>query len=85
MDISSSSKGFEGVIIVRDPNNFRAAATPLEYKDTGEFALRGFVNFVNIEGNLLLRGTSNTLSTSDVINRPGFYAMKLWSRRELHE
>jgi hypothetical protein len=82
MDINNSSKGFEGVIIVRDPNNFRATATPLEYKNAGEFALRGFVN---IEGNLLLRGTANPLSTSDVINRPGFYGMKLWSRRELHE
>ncbi len=82
MDIDSASEGFEGVIIVRDPNSFRATAAPLVYENKGEFALRGFVN---VEGDLLLRGSVNPLDTASVTNRPGFYNIQLWSWREVYE
>jgi hypothetical protein len=82
IDIDSASEGFEGVIIVRDPNNFRATAAPLVYENKGEFALRGFAN---VEGDLLLRGSVNPLDTAGVTNRPGFYNIQLWSWREVYE
>lgn len=75
---NNSSKGFEGLFIVRDPGN-----QGLIYDLTGNFDLTGYVN---VQGEMKLRGsTDNTSLPPAFFDRPGFYGVNLWSWRELYE
>jgi hypothetical protein len=79
---SASSTGFTGVIIMRDPNNFAATATPLQYNNQGDFT---FTGYLNIEGTATIKGSANPILTQDVLRRPGFFDVTLWSWRELYQ
>jgi hypothetical protein len=79
---SASADGFTGVVIMRDPNNFAATATPLQYTNQGDFT---FTGYLNIEGTATIKGSANPILTQDVLKRPGFFDVSLWSWRELYQ
>lgn len=79
---SPSSAGFTGVVIMRDPNNFAATSTPLQYTNQGDFT---FTGYLNIEGTATIKGSANPILTQDVLKRPGFFDVSLWSWRELYQ
>lgn len=78
---SPSSTGFTGVVIVRDPNNFADTANPLQYINQGAFT---FTGYINVEGSATLKGSADPVLTEDVLRRPGFFDVSLWSWRELY-
>jgi hypothetical protein len=79
-ETSSSAEGYEGVVLVHDPNPNDTVT--LSYKSTGNFNLRGFAN---VDGSMSLAGSVNPLATVAVVNHPGFYSIRQWSWRELYE
>ena len=79
---SASADGFTGVVIMRDPNNFAATANPLQYTNQGDFT---FTGYLNIEGSATIKGSANPILTQDVLRRPGFFDVTLWSWRERYQ
>lgn len=77
-EVSNSSKGFKGVVIVTGNGT-----TTGNYTSTGNDTVEGFVvanGTMNIGGDV---GPSAALG--DFTQRPGFYNMKQWSWRELYQ
>lgn len=79
---SPSSIGFTGVVIMRDPNNFAATGSPLQYTNQGAFT---FTGYINVEGSVTIKGKADPILTEDVLKRPGFFDVSLWSWRELYQ
>ncbi len=77
---SSSAGTFKGVMVVDDPDP--SDSTVPVYKDAGSFSLEGYVN---VEGDIELKGSVSPSGSEDVANRPGFYNVRQWSWRELYE
>ena len=74
LSMSDSSGGFRGVIIVTGDGT-----------DTGRYDGSGGVEgFVVASGDMAISGSVAPLS-GDLTTRPGFYAVRLWSWRELYE
>ena len=72
--MSDRSGGFRGVIIVTGDGT-----------DTGRYEGGGSVeDFVVASGDMAIGGSVTPLS-GDLTTRPGFYAVRLWSWRELYE
>jgi hypothetical protein len=72
--MSDPSGGFRGVIIVTGDGT-----------DTGRYEGGGSVEgFVVASGDMAIGGSVTPLS-GDLTTRPGFYAVRLWSWRELYE
>ncbi len=80
-DISNSSNGFDGIVIVKkDPNN--PASTTGVYKNSGNKTVKGFVIADN---QMTIGGTADPFSVvGDYVQRPGFYNMRQWSWRECY-
>lgn len=80
-DISNSSSGFDGVVIVtKDQNN--PASTTGVYTNSGNKTVKGFVIADN---KMTIGGTVDPFSIiGDYTQRPGFYNMKQWSWRECY-
>ena len=79
---SASADGFTGVVIMRDPNNFAASGSPLQYNNQGDFT---FTGYMNIEGTATIKGSANPISPRTCSKRPGFFDVSLWSWRELYQ
>jgi hypothetical protein len=47
----------------------------------GKTCLNGFVN---ASGTIAINGSPKPLTSSEIINRPGFYGVRLWSWREVY-
>lgn len=68
---------FKGVVIVRG-----GVYEEGESVDAGgNTCLNGFVN---ASGDIEIKGNVEPLATEDVVRRPGFYGVRLWSWRELY-
>ena len=73
---NNSSPGYQGIFLIRDPQN-----NDLLYKNAGNFNLEGYVN---IEGDMKIRGTVDPFGSEEVANRPGFHDVDIWSWREVY-
>lgn len=68
----------KGVVIVRGGLYEEGTATDAG----GNTCLDGFVN---ASGDIDMKGNVHPLASGEVVNRPGFYGVKLWSWRELYQ
>ena len=76
-EISNSSNGFDGVVIVTGDG----VSTGI-YKNTGNKTVKGFVV---ADGLMTIGGTVDPFSViGDFTQRPGFYNLKRWSWRECY-
>lgn len=76
-DLGQNQALFSGVTIIRG-GEFAEG----EFDSTGKPCWGGFVN---ADGSITIRGTAASPISKDVVNRPGFYGVELWSWRELYE
>ena len=87
-DLSNSSNGFDGVIIVTGTSagnalDCNATGATGCYKNSGNKSVKGFVI---AENTMTIGGTVDPFSVvGGYTQRPGFYKMKLWSWRELYQ
>jgi type II secretory pathway pseudopilin PulG len=73
----SGDRCFNGVVSLQDSNDLGT----LEYANTGNFTLNGFVN---VEGTMNIQGSVNPFPGTDALNSPGYHDVKLWSWRECY-
>lgn len=77
---NNSADSYEGVFVVRDPND--ADAQTMEYKNSGNMEVRGFAN---VEGDITLSGDTGTALVGGLVGGiPGVYSTELWSWRECY-
>lgn len=77
-EISNSSNGFDGVVIVTGDGTSTG-----NYKNTGNETIEGFVV---ADGTMTIGGTVDPFQViGDFTQRPGFYGVQQWSWRELYQ
>ncbi len=80
LSTSPSAEPYEGVFVVRDPND--ADAQVMEYKNAGNLNVRGFAN---VEGDITLSGETGTALVGGLVGGiPGLYRTEQWSWRECY-
>jgi Tfp pilus assembly protein PilX len=80
----SGTNGFQGVMIVRDPNDADNTNEDnvMKYVNGGSFGIQGFVN---VEGDISLQGSVNGFNPGVLVNGlPGLVDTSLWSWRECY-
>jgi hypothetical protein len=75
----SSSNGLTGAVIIHDPNP--TDGTVMTYEAQGGTSLEGFVN---VEGNMILGGSSSPFLGNGAQALPGFHQVKIWGWRECY-
>jgi hypothetical protein len=77
--VETGGGGFVGAVILHDPNPTDSAV--MTYEAQGNSALEGFVN---VEGNMILGGSSSPFLGNGAHALPGFHQVKVWSWRECY-
>lgn len=68
---------FQGVVVVR------GGTADAEYDDTGTNTC--FTGYANTTGTIKLAGNVSPTTGVDVVDTPGFYAVEVWSWREMYQ
>jgi hypothetical protein len=84
LNTNSSADDFQGIMIVRDPNDNDNAVESkvMKFDNGGSLNIEGFIN---VEGDMSLRGSIEGFLPATLVNGvPGLFKLDLWSWRECY-